>query len=76
MRVLVTGGCGNLGRLTVEELAAHGHQPFAFDRKGPDEAPIPFSAPHPFIRGELTSGEDVLRAVREARAEAIVHLGA
>jgi nucleoside-diphosphate-sugar epimerase len=76
MRVLVTGGSGNLGRCTVEELAACGHQPFLFDRRSPDEAPIPFQTVHPFVRGELTSGDDVLRAVRESRAEAIVHLGA
>jgi UDP-glucose 4-epimerase len=76
MRVLITGGCGNLGRYTATEFVTHGHQPFLFDRKSPAEAPLPFATDHPFIRGELTSGEDVLRAVREAQAEAIVHLGA
>ncbi|HEX2033519.1 MAG TPA: NAD(P)-dependent oxidoreductase [Chloroflexota bacterium] len=76
MRVLITGGCGNLGRYTADELAAHGHQPVLFDRKSPQEVPLPFATEHPFIRGELTSGEDVRRAVEEAAAEAIVHLGA
>jgi len=76
MRVLVTGGCGNLGRHSADELAAHGHQPFLFDRKGPDEVPLPFATEHPFLRGELTSGEDCLRVVEESKAEAIIHLGA
>lgn len=76
MRVLVTGGCGNLGRYTADELAANGHRPFLFDRQSPEEAPLPFRTGHPFIRGDLTTGEDVRRAVHESSAQAIVHLGA
>ena len=76
MRILITGGCGNLGRHTADELAAHGHQPFLFDRKGPDEVPLPFTTEHAFLRGELTSGDDCLRAVEVSKAEAIIHLGA
>lgn len=76
MRVLITGGCGNLGRYVAEEFLTHGHTPVLFDRVSPAESSYPFQTPATFIRGELLSLADCIGALRESGAEAIVHLGA
>jgi UDP-glucose 4-epimerase len=76
MRVLITGGTGNLARHCLRELQAHDHQVTLFDRFRPEEAARPWSTEVPVVVGDLTSREDCWRAVETARAEAIVHLGA
>jgi nucleoside-diphosphate-sugar epimerase len=75
VNVLVTGGAGNLGRYCCAELREHGHHVTIFDRFTPAAAPAPWTTDAPVVVGELTSAEDCRRAVEEAHAEAIVHLG-
>jgi nucleoside-diphosphate-sugar epimerase len=75
VNVLVTGGAGNLGRYVQAELLAHGHGVTLFDRFHPSQAPAPWSSEAAVVVGELTSAEDCRRAVEQARADAIVHLG-
>lgn len=67
MKVLITGGAGNLSRLLCEQLEAR-HELTLFDLVQPKEAG------HRFVQGDLT----VLAQVEEiARGmDAIVHLGA
>lgn len=76
MKVLVTGGAGNLGRCLADELTSRGHQVTLFDRVRPGDAPVPWQTDLPFVQGELTSGDDCARAIRQAEAEAICHVGA
>lgn len=71
--VLVTGAAGGMGRAAAELLAAQGYGVFALDRTPAEPAPgiVPLVA-------DVTSGDDVLRAVEAVRAVtgelcAIVH---
>jgi UDP-glucose 4-epimerase len=75
MRVLVTGGAGSLARYCLEELQGHDHEVTLFDRIRPEESPVPWSAKATVVQGDLTRGEDCLRAVESSRAQAIIHLG-
>ena len=70
MKVVVTGGSGNIGRYVVRELVRHGHEIVSFDRVAPPE-------PAPGVRYRLGDHEDE-GAVFEllAAAEAVVHLSA
>jgi len=76
MRVLMTGGAGSLARYCLEELSAHGHEVTLFDRVRPQDSAVPWSPDVPMVLGDLTDREDCLRAVSQARAEGIIHLGA
>ena len=38
----VTGGSGNLGRSTIDELQSHGYDVRSLDRAAPTETPCPF----------------------------------
>src|SRR5690348_8584320 len=75
MRVLITGGSGNLARYCLEELRSHGHEVTLFDRVPPEEARSPWSTDAPFVLGELTALDDCVRAAETAGADAVVHLG-
>jgi nucleoside-diphosphate-sugar epimerase len=71
MRVVVTGAGGRIGRPTVAELVEHGHQVVAFDLV-PPSAPFP---PGVQLRlGTVDDAGSVLAVLRQARAEAVVHL--
>jgi nucleoside-diphosphate-sugar epimerase len=76
MNVLVTGGAGNLGRCLADELTSRDHRVTLFDRVSPQDSRVPWQTNLPFVQGELTSGEDCARAIQEAEAEAICHVGA
>ena len=70
MRVVVTGGSGNIGRYVVRELARHGHELVSFDRVAPPE-------PEPGVHYRVGDHEDegtVFELL--APAEAVVHLSA
>ena len=75
MKVLITGGAGNLARYCLAELGERGHEVTLFDRMHPTEARTPWSPDVQFVQGELTSLDDCLRAVETARAEAVINLG-
>lgn len=68
MKVLVTGGAGNVGRIVSRELIQAGHSVVVFDMKDPAE-----DMGH-FIKGSITSCDALDKAM--AGCEAVVHLAA
>src|SRR5437879_4792243 len=73
MKILITGGTGNVAEYLVKQLERD-HELVLFDRVRPGEGRIPFVANHQFVEGDLTSEADCTRAV--AGCEAVMHLGA
>jgi nucleoside-diphosphate-sugar epimerase len=71
--ILVTGGSGRLGGYVSPRLLQDGHDVTDFDSAAHPEVDGPRAA---FIRGDLTSLEDCLRALTYSQADTIVHLGA
>jgi nucleoside-diphosphate-sugar epimerase len=67
MKVLITGGGGNLGRVLAPALAQNGHEPVLMDYR-------PIETAYPFIRGDVTQKADVFEAVHGI--DAIVHAAA
>ena len=72
-KILVTGGSGRLGGYVTPRLMEEGHEVTDFDCVPHPPAEGPRA---PFIKGDLTSLEDCLRALTYAEADTIVHLGA
>ncbi|MFE1665335.1 NAD-dependent epimerase/dehydratase family protein [Microbacterium sp. P02] len=72
-RIAVTGGSGRLGRSLVAGLSAAGHELVSLDRV-PSDAPELATVEQ--IAVDLTAADDAARAIREARADALVHLAA
>jgi len=75
MNVLVTGGAGYIGSICVEQLLEAGHQVFVFDNlsEGHRGAVDPRAV---FVQGCLSDPARIQEAIRESRAEAIVHFAA
>lgn len=73
MKVLITGGSGQLARYLVRELEPE-YDLVLFDRVAPGEGRVPFVSSHPHVVGDLTNGDDCARAV--AGCDAVMHLGA
>ncbi len=68
MEVLVTGGCGNIGRTVVGALEEAGHQVRVLDRREPDDARVEF------VVGSVDDPAVVDAAVQGV--DAVVHLAA
>jgi UDP-glucose 4-epimerase len=75
MNVFVTGGAGYIGSICVEELINAGHTVTVLDNltEGHRSA---LDQRAKFIQGELCDQELVLRSLREANAEAVMHFAA
>ncbi len=71
MRVVVTGGGGRIGRSTVAELSAHGHEVTVLDLAPP---PAPFPRGVTLRLGSVDECGSVMAVLRNARADAVVHL--
>ena len=76
MRVLVTGGCGNVGQSTVKSLAGQGHAVRVFDMDTLRNRRIirSFGPGIEGCRGNILHIEDVRRAVQGM--DAVIHLAA
>ncbi len=72
MKVLVTGGSGRLGRATIAELVAHGHEAINADQAPPSGDAQ--GAPVRFIKTDLTDVGEVVGALHGC--DAVIHLGA
>lgn len=75
MHLFVTGGAGYIGSIFVEEAINAGHRVTVFDnlseghRSAVDERAA-------FVAGDLGDREATIRAIRDARPDAIVHFAA
>jgi len=75
MNVLVTGGAGYIGSVTVEALSARGHQVVVLDDLSTGHrGAVPDGVP--FVHGDIADADMVTHAVVEHRVEAVVHFAA
>jgi len=75
MRILVTGGAGYVGSVAVERLLEAGHDVAVLDSLAQGHADsIPPDAP--LFDTDLRDAEGVLRTVRSATPDAVMHFGA
>ena len=68
MKILVTGGNGNIGRFVVKELRKNGHSAIAFDMKKGD------NEDENFIGGNITNPTEIDHAAQGV--DGIIHLAA
>ncbi len=75
MRVLVTGGAGYIGSVTVEALVAAGHETVVLDDCSTGHAgAVPAGVTH--LRQNYTVEASTMAALRDHRIEAILHCAA
>jgi UDP-glucose 4-epimerase len=67
MRVLITGGGGNLGRVLAPTLEEVGHEPILMDNRT-------LETPHKAVRGDVRDRDSVLEVFRET--DVVVHAAA
>lgn len=68
MKIIITGGSGNVGKYVLRELKRFHHEVTVFDLKRPKDEDVIFA------KGDILKIDDCRRAFKEA--EAIVHLAA
>lgn len=73
MKILITGGSGNIGSRVAGQLAARGDEVVLFDVAPPRQE---VRGNVRFVRGDLSVFSDVLTAVKDHGIERIFHLGA
>jgi len=75
MKVFVTGNAGYIGSVTSEMLLDFGHEVVGFDNleRGHREAVDPRTE---FIEGDLRDRDAILKAMKSARPDAIMHFAA
>jgi len=75
MNVFVTGGAGYIGSICVEELLDAGHTVTVYDNLSEGHRSA-VDARGRFVLGHPEEEGDILKAVRESKAEAILHFAA
>jgi UDP-glucose 4-epimerase len=67
MRVLITGGGGNLGRVLAPTLEEAGHEPILMDNRV-------LETPHKAVRGDVRDRASLLEVFRPLRDGLALHL--
>ncbi len=75
MNVFVTGGAGYIGSICVEQLLNAGHAVTVFDNLSEGHRGAVDKRAR-FIQGDFAERELILRSIREAQPEAIIHFAA
>ncbi len=75
MNVFVTGGAGYIGSICVEELINAGHQVTVYDNLSEGHRSAVDKRAR-YVQGELSQQEAITHAIRDAKAEAIMHFAA
>jgi len=75
MKVLVTGGAGYIGSVTVARLLEKGYKVIVFDNleRGHKEA---IDKKASFIEGDLRNRDSILSAIKNTRPDAVIHFAA
>ena len=76
MKILITGGTGNLGSRLLVPLIQRGDRVVLFDQNPRPHANTAEFKQAAFVNGDLGNRDDVLGAVRDYGIESIFHLGA
>src|SRR3989339_433512 len=73
MKILVAGGAGYIGRVTVKELITQGHQVVVFDNlvHGHKE-----TVPCKLIAGDLLNKDFIGKSLSNERFDAVIHFAA
>lgn len=75
MKVLVTGGCGFIGRILVTRLTELGHRIVILDRRDPVQVGLSFDGEVANVVGDIRDPEAINRAFT-GDIEAVIHLAA
>jgi UDP-glucose 4-epimerase len=75
MHIFVTGGAGYIGSICSEELINAGHQVTIFDNLTEGHR-LALDKRAKFIEGDLIDREKILKAVKEAKPDAVMHFAA
>jgi UDP-glucose 4-epimerase len=75
MKIMVVGGAGYIGSVTVEQLQKAGHEVVVFDSllKGHRES-VPDGVP--FVQGDMANSADLARAFEAHQVDAVMHFAA
>ncbi len=75
MKVLVVGGAGYIGSVTVEQLLQHGHEVVVLDNlsRGHKES-VPTKAK--FVQGDMGNSDDLNAIFAAEKIDAVMHFGA
>lgn len=74
MRILITGGSGYIGSITVFELLKAGHTVSVFDRS--QNPRFSDTANLNYIKGDLLNPQSIARVLAEVKPDAVVHFAA
>ncbi len=74
MRILITGACGMLGRDLVEALSKE-HELFGIDVKDPGSRIWDLGSME-YIKSDITSKEEIIKNICEAKPEIVIHAAA
>ncbi len=75
MKILVTGGAGYIGSVTVEELLKQGHEVIVYDNLSTGRLQA-VAKEAEFVEGDVLDTERLTKTFSENKVEAVIHLAA